>query len=125
MLLQLIFNLAGVEGIEPSYSVLETDVLPLNYTPIIWWATAGFERCDKVYDCSMHLPHTVTLLLLEHAFVISQSCITNIRYIPHTHYNDLPLSGSVGYLLLLLATSGASRIHKHFCLPHFYRPTDS
>ena len=28
-------NMAGVEGIEPSYSVLETDVLPLNYTPKI------------------------------------------------------------------------------------------
>ena len=50
--------LAGVEGIEPSPAVLETDILPLNYTPksitfylykiidisikkylvIIWWA---------------------------------------------------------------------------------------
>ena len=26
--------MAGVEGIEPSSAVLETDVLPLNYTPI-------------------------------------------------------------------------------------------
>ena len=26
--------LAGEEGIEPSLSVLETDVLPLNYSPI-------------------------------------------------------------------------------------------
>ena len=32
-------NLAGVEGIEPSLTVLETVVLPLNYTPIFknWW----------------------------------------------------------------------------------------
>ncbi len=57
-LANLIFNiykiLAGVEGIEPSSAVLETDILPLNYTPkslykiidislekylnIIWWA---------------------------------------------------------------------------------------
>ena len=27
------FIFAGVEGIEPTLSVLETDVLPLNYTP--------------------------------------------------------------------------------------------
>jgi|BioPla2DNA2_1021312.scaffolds.fasta_scaffold596547_1 hypothetical protein len=26
--------LAGVEGIEPSLAVLETAVLPLNYTPV-------------------------------------------------------------------------------------------
>ena len=125
MLLQLIFNLAGVEGIEPSYSVLETDVLPLNYTPIIWWATAGFEPAIRFMIARCISRTKGPYFLLEHAFVISQSCITNIRYIPHTHNNDLPLSGSVGYLLLLLATSGASRIHKHFCLPHFYRPTDS
>lgn len=28
-------NLAGAEGIEPSTSVLETDVIPLNYAPIL------------------------------------------------------------------------------------------
>ncbi len=27
--------MAGVEGIEPSSAVLETDILPLNYTPTI------------------------------------------------------------------------------------------
>ena len=27
-------NLAGVEGIEPSSTVLETVVIPFNYTPI-------------------------------------------------------------------------------------------
>ena len=30
---------AGEEGIEPSFSVLETDVLPLNYSPSI---SSGF-----------------------------------------------------------------------------------
>ena len=29
------FHLAGVEGIEPSSGVLETLILPMNYTPII------------------------------------------------------------------------------------------
>ena len=33
--------MAGVEGIEPSQSVLETDVLPLNYTPLY---TAGIVK---------------------------------------------------------------------------------
>lgn len=33
--------LAGVEGIEPSPSVLETDILPLNYTPMA--VPTGFE----------------------------------------------------------------------------------
>ena len=28
-------NLAGAEGIEPSSAVLETDILPLNYAPIL------------------------------------------------------------------------------------------
>ena len=30
----IMINLAGVVGIEPTLEVLETSVLPLNYTPI-------------------------------------------------------------------------------------------
>jgi hypothetical protein len=32
--------LAGVVGLEPTLEVLETSVLPLNYTPIKWWRGA-------------------------------------------------------------------------------------
>ena len=32
--LQAIFIITGVEGIEPSSGVLETLILPMNYTPI-------------------------------------------------------------------------------------------
>lgn len=39
-------HLAGVEGIEPSLSVLETDVLPLNYTPTKWCGVG--DRCSTV-----------------------------------------------------------------------------
>ncbi len=35
-----IMKLAGVVGIEPTSKVLETFVLPLNYTPIKWWRGA-------------------------------------------------------------------------------------
>ena len=31
--------LAGVEGIEPSPAVLETDILPLNYTPCLLYTS--------------------------------------------------------------------------------------
>jgi hypothetical protein len=38
--------MAGPEGIEPSFSVLETDVLPLNYGPIfpakVWYMEERF-----------------------------------------------------------------------------------
>ena len=34
MALFLIFYLAGVVGFEPTSAVLETDALPLNYTPM-------------------------------------------------------------------------------------------
>ena len=30
--------LAGVEGLEPSRTVLETGMLPLHHTPVLWWA---------------------------------------------------------------------------------------
>ena len=29
--------MAGVEGIEPTSAVLETVILPLNYTPMVAW----------------------------------------------------------------------------------------
>jgi len=32
-----IFSLAGVEGIEPPSTVLETVVVPFNYTPMVIW----------------------------------------------------------------------------------------
>jgi hypothetical protein len=37
---------AGVVGIEPTLEVLETSVLPLNYTPIIenWWRGTDSNR---------------------------------------------------------------------------------
>ena len=35
-----VWMMAKVEGVEPSFSVLETDVLPLNYTPV---QTGGVE----------------------------------------------------------------------------------
>ena len=36
--------LAGVVGIEPTPKVLETFVLPLNYTPIKWWRGTDSNR---------------------------------------------------------------------------------
>ena len=40
---QKIFKLAGVVGLEPTPEVLETSVLPLNYTPIKMVEGDGFE----------------------------------------------------------------------------------
>ena len=34
--------MAGAEGIEPSSAVLETDILPLNYAPIL---TVNYPSC--------------------------------------------------------------------------------
>ena len=40
-----IIHLAGVVGIEPTPKVLETSVLPLNYTPIYkWWRGTDSNR---------------------------------------------------------------------------------
>ena len=39
----IFFSLAGVVGIEPTPKVLETFVLPLNYTPIYMVEGDGFE----------------------------------------------------------------------------------
>ena len=36
-------HLAGVKGIEPLSAVLETVILPLNYTPF-WWSQTGLNR---------------------------------------------------------------------------------
>src|SRR5699024_2734125 len=47
--------LAGVVGIEPTSKVLETFVLPLNYTPILekWWRGADSNcrtRWERIYS---------------------------------------------------------------------------
>lgn len=42
---QLAYSLAGAKGIEPIYSVLETDVLPLNYAPM-----AGEKGFEPLHD---------------------------------------------------------------------------
>ena len=39
------YSLAGAKGIEPIYSVLETDVLPLNYAPM-----AGEKGFEPLHD---------------------------------------------------------------------------
>ena len=39
-----IIILAGVVGIEPTLEVLETSVLPLNYTPVRWWRGTDSNR---------------------------------------------------------------------------------
>ena len=36
--------MAGVAGIEPTLTVLETAVLPLNYTPNHWWRGTDSNR---------------------------------------------------------------------------------
>ena len=35
--------MAGVVGVEPTSTVLETGILPLNYTPIFLVTRTGFE----------------------------------------------------------------------------------
>ena len=48
--------LAGVVGIEPTLEVLETSVLPLNYTPIsLWWRGTESNRRHKDFQ-SFALP---------------------------------------------------------------------
>ena len=55
-------NLAGVVGIEPTSKVLETFVLPLNYTPKWWWGTDSNRRTrrERIYSpprLATSLPH--------------------------------------------------------------------
>ena len=61
-----IMKLAGVVGIEPTLEVLETSVLPLNYTPIIkwWWGTDSNRRTqrERIYSpprLATSLPHRI------------------------------------------------------------------
>ena len=46
-----VFSLAGVEGIEPSSGVLETLILPMNYTPILIlsYFTMKFIICQSFF----------------------------------------------------------------------------
>src|SRR5690625_157077 len=46
-------KMAGVAGFEPTATVLETVVLPLNYTPINWWRGADSNcrtRWERIYS---------------------------------------------------------------------------
>lgn len=50
--------MAGVVGIEPTSLVLETSVLPLNYTPLLWWE----ERVSNPHLGIFSPPHRPSLL---------------------------------------------------------------
>ena len=58
-----ILKLAGVAGIEPTLTVLETAVLPLNYTPIMV-ERVGFEP-TKLPQRIYSPPHLATLVPLQ------------------------------------------------------------
>lgn len=46
-------DLAGAVGVEPTTEVLETSVLPLNYTPVVEKDTLVFEGGDYMhYVCA-------------------------------------------------------------------------
>ena len=47
--------MAGAVGIEPTLTVLETVVLPLNYAPIRWWLGTESNRRHKDFQ-SFALP---------------------------------------------------------------------
>jgi hypothetical protein len=62
----ILSTLAGMEGIEPSLTVLETAVLPLNYIPIKfkWWRETVSNRRtrrEQIYS----LPRLATSLSLQ------------------------------------------------------------
>ena len=46
-------DLAGAVGVEPTTEVLETSVLPLNYTPVLEKDTLVFEGGDYMHYVCM------------------------------------------------------------------------
>src|SRR5699024_7171959 len=57
--------MAGVVGIEPTSKVLETFVLPLNYTPIIWWRGTD-SNCRTQWERVCSPPRLATTLPLHY-----------------------------------------------------------
>lgn len=60
--------MAGAEGLEPTFTVLETVVLPLNYTPMA--LVAGFEPATYrlTADCSTTKLHQNVYKMLDIGF---------------------------------------------------------
>ena len=57
--------MAGEEGIEPSLSVLETDVLPLNYSPIKKISAIYFILPDNIISENRKQKTDTFILLLD------------------------------------------------------------
>src|SRR5690625_3251829 len=57
--------MAGVVGIEPTSKVLETFVLPLNYTPIVRWWRGADSNCRTRWERIYSPPRLATSLPLH------------------------------------------------------------
>ena len=71
------FNLAGVVGIEPTTAVLETDIIPFNYTPmsVLLYFILGPFFCQYIigFVCSFatfFLPLYLWLVILHKCVII-------------------------------------------------------
>ena len=64
--------MAGVEGIEPTSAVLETVILPLNYTPMVAWRS--FLRLPQalltVHPLYKQTPHFYLKLLTIRIMIV-------------------------------------------------------
>src|SRR5690606_18220758 len=58
--------MAGVVGIEPTSKVLETFVLPLNYTPIYEWWRGADSNCRTRWERIYSPPRLATSLPLHY-----------------------------------------------------------
>src|SRR6185312_4239728 len=62
-------KLTGVVGIEPTPKVLETSILPLNYTPMKWWWGTDSNRRtrrERIYSpprLATSLPHQMSVFV--------------------------------------------------------------
>ena len=95
--------MAGAVGIEPTLTVLETVVLPLNYAPIRWWLGTESNRRHEDFQSSAlptELPsHFVKMAELT-GFEPAVSCVTGRHVRPLHHSSTLWFSddseGKVG-----------------------------